>query len=277
MEILYCEFCKKEHDGSYGSGRFCSYVCKQKFAASKSITITKSKKTYGIKCECEYCNETFNSKRSLNKHLKDCELKKQRGDKRKRKGIKCKCKYCGKIFNSKKSLENHLSIKNGDCEAKKNLKLDSLGRVVGEYDHSIQAEKARITKTKKGILHKGHEHSIETRVKIAESMILYRKSINTFYKANVSKKACDYIDKLNKEKGWNLIHGLNGKEKQVGPYFLDGYDENLNIAFEYDEKAHHKNIDTENRDKIRQQYIINQLHCEFWRYDEKTDVLYKVN
>lgn len=32
---MICEFCGKEHDGSYGSGRFCSKSCRMKFIASK--------------------------------------------------------------------------------------------------------------------------------------------------------------------------------------------------------------------------------------------------
>ena len=29
---MLCENCNKEHDGSYGSGRFCSYKCSRGFA-----------------------------------------------------------------------------------------------------------------------------------------------------------------------------------------------------------------------------------------------------
>jgi hypothetical protein len=36
---------------------------------------------------------------------------------------------------------------------------------------------------------------------------------------------------------------LNGGEKFVAGYFLDGYDENLNIAFEYDEPKHYQDIE----------------------------------
>ena len=31
------------------------------------------------------------------------------------------------------------------------------------------------------------------------------------------------------------------------------------------------------KDILRQEYIIKTLNCEFWRYDEKTDTLYKIN
>ena len=29
------------------------------------------------------------------------------------------------------------------------------------------------------------------------------------------------------------------------------------------------------KDILRQNYIINKLHCEFWRYNEKLNLLYK--
>lgn len=32
---MKCEYCQTEHDGKYGSGRFCSEGCKQKFVVSK--------------------------------------------------------------------------------------------------------------------------------------------------------------------------------------------------------------------------------------------------
>ena len=79
-----------------------------------------------------------------------------------------------------------------------------------------------------------------------------------------NEKACKYIDELNIQKGWELQHGLNGGEKQVGPYFLDGYDEKRNIAFEYFEKAHHKNHKKEERDVARARYIKKELNCKFF-------------
>lgn len=63
-------------------------------------------------------------------------------------------------------------------------------------------------------------------------------------------------------------------------YWLDAYDKEQNIVVEYDEPRHY--IDIENnilceKDLKRQQEIINHLHCEFWRYNESMDLLYKIN
>lgn len=91
---------------------------------------------------------------------------------------------------------------------------------------------------------------------------------------NYNKKACKYMDLLNEENGWNLQHALNGGEVQIGPYFLDGYDKNLNIAFEYDEPKHNRKKAII-RDKERANYIIKRLHCKFFRYNEAHNELYE--
>ena len=71
----------------------------------------------------------------------------------------------------------------------------------------------------------------------------------------------------------------NGGEFKICGYFVDGYDKDLNIVFEYDEPKHY--IDIENnllkdKDIQRQNIIINKLNCSFWRYNEKLNLLYKV-
>lgn len=38
-EKKFCEFCGKEHDGSFGSGRFCSPTCSRKFGNANPITL----------------------------------------------------------------------------------------------------------------------------------------------------------------------------------------------------------------------------------------------
>ena len=98
-------------------------------------------------------------------------------------------------------------------------------------------------------------------------------------KARYSHKACKFIENLNKEKGWNLQHAENGGEYSICGYFVDGYDKERNIVFEYDERAHYKDRENnilKDKDIQRQQNIINELHCEFWRYNEYLNLLYKI-
>ena len=84
---------------------------------------------------------------------------------------------------------------------------------------------------------------------------------------------------MNEKFGWNLQHAENGGEVSIAGYFLDGYDKELNIAFEYDEPIHY--IDIENnilreKDIERQNYIIEKLNCKFYRYNEKLDKFYEI-
>jgi hypothetical protein len=92
---------------------------------------------------------------------------------------------------------------------------------------------------------------------------------------NYNIKACEYLNKLNEEKGWKLQHALNGGEVEICGYFLDGYDKDRNIVVEYDEIAHEK-PSTKKKDEIRQNNIINYLKCQFYRYKELDNNLIKV-
>ena len=69
---MICEFCGKEHDGSYGSGRFCNKSCRMKFIASKvknrahNLPIKEAKGNW----QCRICKETFRTRRELQEHRK---------------------------------------------------------------------------------------------------------------------------------------------------------------------------------------------------------------
>ena len=75
QEKHICEYCCKEHDGSYGSGRFCSDHCRRAYCA-------KQRKFY--KCNwpknklkeggwTSNCGQTFLTRKLLRLHRKDCE------------------------------------------------------------------------------------------------------------------------------------------------------------------------------------------------------------
>lgn len=69
---MICEFCGKEHDGVYGSGRFCNKSCRMKFIASKvknrvyNLPIKEAKGNW----QCRICKETFRTRRELQEHRK---------------------------------------------------------------------------------------------------------------------------------------------------------------------------------------------------------------
>ena len=126
----------------------------------------------------------------------------------------------------------------------------------------------------------GIKYSDETRKNMRLNIKKYIESCKGGLKCRYSKTACEYINKLNEEKHWNLQHAENGGEFEVDGYWVDGYDKELNIVFEYDEPKHYQNIENnilKEKDQYRQNYIISKLNCEFWRYNEKLKLLYKVN
>lgn len=93
---------------------------------------------------------------------------------------------------------------------------------------------------------------------------------------NFNKNACHYFDKLNEENGWKLKHALNGGEARIGGYFLDAYDENLNIVVEYDELKHKIDKRRYKKDREKERYIIDKLKCKFYRYLEYESKLVEI-
>ena len=160
------------------------------------------------------------------------------------------------------------------------------------FAKNLKFSKEVIERLKK--LSLGRKHTEETKLKISQS---HRgKSTNPFTEETREKMriarwrqienlgggpmynpdACNFIDKLNKEKGWNLRHALNGGEIRICGYSLDGYDKDRNIVFEYDEKEHHTPI-RRKKDLVRQNRILERIKPSlFLRYDEKRNTFYSV-
>jgi hypothetical protein len=175
-------------------------------------------------------------------------------------------------LNGRKCLFEHFKI----CKEKHKLPHDSKGRYKNpeQYENALKTRRklyleGKLNTTKGKNLSKSHKEAIKKGTKrfLEENKIVGG--------ARYSVKACEYINKLNEEKNWNLQHALNGGEITVGPYYLDGYDKDLNIAFEYDENKHHYGYTEElsEKDIKKMTYIKEKLHCRFFRYNEKTDEL----
>lgn len=88
-----CELCGKNHDRTYGSGRFCSKSCSAGFS-------TKNDNAKEIKfCKCIKCNKNIgvNKRHDLNRVIcKDCKEKKRSENRR--------CKYCGQNICLRKDI-----------------------------------------------------------------------------------------------------------------------------------------------------------------------------
>ncbi len=68
MITYICENCKEEHDGNYGSGRFCSCKCARGFSTKNKrneindkVSLALTKEPY--KKYCAFCNKLFFTKR----------------------------------------------------------------------------------------------------------------------------------------------------------------------------------------------------------------------
>ena len=85
---------------------------------------------------------------------------------------------------------------------------------------------------------------------------------------NYNKYACGIFDSISKKESIHIQHAMNGGEyyiKELG-YWLDGYDEENNIVYEYDETHHFDKYGNLNeKDKRRQDEITNYLKCKFIR------------
>lgn len=254
--------------------------------------------------KCKYCGQLFESAQKLGGHSIYCKknpnrqhnldmLSKNRNKSKDKNSIQKKyiCQFCGKETGNAGAATLHEKY----CKLNPN-KVEYIRKDPKKYSHTAWNKgKTKLTderiqkysNTKKEnikngiIIPKGYPHTEKTKQHLREKMIEYiKKTGNGEFGQHFSLNACDYIDYLNEKNGWNLIHAKNGGEKQVCGYFLDGYDEKLNIAFEYDEPKHYKDVYNnilKERDIVRQNQIIKELNCQFYRYNEKLNLLYKVN
>ena len=74
-QVFICENCGKEHNGSYGSGRFCSDSCKCSYNVKKRkkhvCNFNKETKEGGWNCKCGL---NFKTRKLLNLHRKECKV-----------------------------------------------------------------------------------------------------------------------------------------------------------------------------------------------------------
>ena len=193
------------------------------------------------------------------------------------------CPICNKmqIYNSKKGL--YIAIK-------KNVKCNSCKRMgISPWNKGIQMSeefKIKCSKRQKGKVkpwNDGLKMSNEFRNKCKERQIGKKYSDITKQKLRIlaiermknqkviaayNPKACCFIEELNQKLGVNLKHALNGGEEIISGYYLDGYDKEKNIVFEYDE-SHHYSLRKRQKDLNRQNILIDVLKPKmFLRYNE---------
>ena len=174
--------------------------------------------------------------------------------------------------------KHHTDISNKkNAEWHKGRKTSDIHKLNTSRNHSkywLGKKRDLQTRQKVSIGLKGKTPTNETRYKLRLSAIkrIEKQGIVRAF----NPKACIFIDKLNQEKGWNLQHAENGGEVELYGYFVDGYDRERNIIFEYDESHHYDirgNLKTE--DVKRQKNLLEKINpSKFFRYDEMNKKLY---
>ena len=158
-----CDWCGKEHNHMYGSGRFCSNTCKAKYMASKSpVTKTNSSKPWkqnpDKKWVCKQCNSVFSTRKEMNQHIKSIHYK-IKDDKH----FSCKnehdnsysCPYCGKHFVHSFSIGGHIRMcKNNPYRDLYLVNIKKMNNALNE-------------KIKNGLISQSHTHSPETKAKLS--------------------------------------------------------------------------------------------------------------
>lgn len=192
---------------------------------------------------CEFCNKECKSISSLRSHIRLCKLNPNRVEQ----------------WNKGKSSWSKGLTKESDERVKKNAE---------------NAKRATLKKYNGKNWWFGRHHTEETKEKMRNT---FNKRNN--YSANYNQEACSFVDDLNEMFNWKLQHAKNGGEVIIGGYYLDGYDKELNIAFEYDEKKHYDDINKNilcEHDYKRMCFIHTKTDCRFFRYNEKLNLLYEV-
>ena len=250
-----CENCGNEHDGSYGSGRFC----------------------------CKHCRLSHNAKQQKT-HPTPEQLKLRVGFGSKKRSTLWKCTECGLTFSTRAQLRNHRK-ETGHITEEQNGKTQgwNKGLTAATSESVAKGKKKRHQHFVEGKFHGslfGKHHSEETKKKLRIAAVEYLE--NTIgSRPRYNKSSIPILEAIAKEHGWNIQHAENCGEFYTGiGYFVDAYDKEKNIVLEFDEPAHY--VDAENnvlreKDVIRQNNIIAHLHCEFWRFNAVTQKLWKVN
>lgn len=253
------------------------------------------------KCEC---GREFETKTSRNSHYRFCKvhIPIKKYDENGKYISKSKYKItdnlyrceCGKEFDNHQSLNAHFSHcdYHHQCRGTKrkghtseltksmcwNNKTDEEIKEIYKKSGKTHSVKIKTGENKPSFLNR--KHTKESKEKIRKSTIKYLSTLVPDFQARYSKTVCKYIDDLNKKYNWELQHAENGGEITCGGYFLDGYDSKRNIVFEYDEPKHYVDIDNNilsDKDIERQNFIIEKLDCDFYRYNEALNLFYKVN
>jgi len=208
--------------------------------------------------------------------------------------VTIKCNMCHNIF--EQTPNTHVDTKSGCpfCAKVKKLSIENFIERAREihgdkYDYSM-VEYINL-KTKVKIICKEHDFVFKqmprchlhekqgcpkcgnTKRRISAIKIVERNKFNgNQISPAYNPVACKMFDNISKNKNIHIQHAMNGGEyyiKELG-YWVDGYDKDNNVVYEYDEKYHFKDGKLKIKNIERQLEIEHLLKCQFIRikYDD---------
>lgn len=231
---MNCENCQDEHEGTYGSGRFCSSKCARGFSTKENRSLINKK-----------ISKTLTKNKSLNCNSCNCEIDK-------------KTKYCKecKKYSSYKTLFYKLNIKEDNLQISNKLALEILSDLYFDKRYSkymIYEEYGINTNTlynyfsKNGISLRSITESLvnaykEERINLNNNIKTYSKSEwhktwnnkNVFLRSSYEKDFANYLDsqKIDYEVENLRIEYYNTKTEQYRIAIPDFYLPDTNTIVE---------------------------------------------
>ena len=218
---MICEECDKEHDGSYGSGRFCSEHCRRSYIAkqvkNRSIPRPQKRSKLGT-WKCCHCGLVFNTRSLLTKHKHEVHPE-----------------LMGRVWNKGLTADTSDIIKRRVEKLKQRY-------ANGEITPSM----------------KGKHHSDEEKKHLSEMRKQYLKlhPEKVPYLLNHSSRE-SFPERFFREAFTNEGFPTFTQDKYVNGYFLDFAFEGLNKYIEVDGEQHYLDQRIIEHDKVRQANLDN--------------------
>jgi len=178
-----------------------------------------------------------------------------------------------KMCNSKNKLGDNNPMKN-ETHFKKMLENQLIAVQNEEYRKRVsERQKLKNNNPGFGQIWKGRKKSKDSIEKQRKTQIEQRrrKGLSNKFRPNFSELACTLFDKISSLCNIHIQHGLNGGEYNIVElgFWVDGYDKENNIVFEFDEARHFNNDGSlKEKDILRQRSIEQYLQCKFIRLNE---------
>jgi hypothetical protein len=224
---------------------------------------------------CKICGFRPKNYNGFGSHIKQYHLIETKNyyDSYIRKDNEGKCKECeneSSFYNLRRGYRDHCSK---SCS--KRRQPNSKGWVISKMSGYVPWNKGKkMTEEYKKNWLKGVKDtewvngiSEKTKNKIRSIFTEKLKKMNKSFHPPYNRKACEYFNLMMEESDFFIQHAENFGEfyiKELG-YWVDGYDRENNIVYEWDEKSHFINKEIIEKDRKRQEKIEKLLKCKFVR------------